>query len=130
MMIDITRPIRSGMAIYPGNPDVRIETLREAQDGKSALSEILIGSHTGTHIDAMMHIHPDGAGPEVYSLDQLVGRADVAEVSDALYVITAQDLPNTSQERLLIKTRNSKADIDIFDPEFTALDETAAQELI
>lgn len=130
MIIDITRPIHSGMAIYPGNPNVRIETLREAQDGKSALSQITVGSHTGTHVDAMMHIQINGAGPEAYSLDQFIGRADVIEVSDALSVITAQDLPAASQERLLIKTRNSKMDIDAFDPEFTALDERAAEELV
>ncbi len=130
MIIDITRPIHSGMAIYPGNPNVRIETLREAQDGKSALSQITVGSHTGTHIDAMLHIQPGSTGPEVYSFDQLIGKAEVIEIPDFTSTISAQDLPATSQERLLIKTRNSKMGIDAFDPEFTALDEGAAEELV
>lgn len=130
MIIDITRPIHSGMAIYPDNPTVRIETLRDAQGGKSALSEIALGSHTGTHIDAMLHILPGGTGPEAYGLDQLIGRAQVVEFPDATSTISAQDLLATSCERLLIKTRNSNTDVDVFDSEFVALDESAAKELV
>lgn len=130
MMIDITRPIHSGMAIYPGNPSVRIGTIREAKGDTSALSEISIGSHTGTHMDAMLHIASGGTGIEAYSLEQFIGDCDVIEVSSNLNVITAQDLPEPSRDRVLLKTKNSSLDIDVFDPEFIAIDESAAREIV
>ncbi len=129
-MIDITRPIHPDMAIYPGNPEVAIRPIREAQGTTSALSEISLGSHTGTHMDTLLHIDPAGSGPEAYGLERCIGPSEVVAVADSCAVITGSDLPTTSRERVLIKTKNSQKDIDVFDEDFAALDESAAEELI
>lgn len=129
MVIDISRPIHPAMGIYPGNPDVVFASYQKASADKSALTAITLGSHTGAHIDAPAHIHEGADGADSYSLDILVGPAEVVDVS-AGEVITAADLPETSQERVLIKTVNSQKDIDTFDPSFVALDESAAAELV
>lgn len=130
MLIDISRPIHAGMAIYPNNPSVSIRNIQKAIDGASALSEITIGSHTGTHIDALAHIDPMGSGVDAYSLDQLVGACDVIEVAYDVSVIHEVDLSQTTTPRVLIKTRNSSQNPDEFDPDFVALAEDAAQELM
>lgn len=129
-LVDITRPIHAKMAIYPGNPAVVFEQVQEARGPSSALTKITMGSHTGTHLDAPSHIDPQGKGTGMYDLDQLCGPCDVIDVRAATRVILAADLPATSAPRVLIKTANSDGDIDQFIPDFVALADTAAQELI
>lgn len=126
MLIDISRPIHAGMAIYPNNPGVSIRNIQKATDGASALSEIVMGSHTGTHIDALSHIDPMGSGVDAYSLDQLVGPCDVIDIADDISVIHEIDLSPTVTPRVLIKTRNSSMNLDEFYPDFVALAEDAA----
>lgn len=130
MLLDITRPIRPGMAIYPGNPAVAFEQAQQATTTSSSLTKITLGSHTGTHLDAPSHIDPQGKGTGMYDLNQLCGPCDVIDVRAATRVILAADLPATSAPRVLIKTANSDGDIDKFIPDFVALADTAAQELI
>lgn len=129
MMIDISRPIHSKMAVYPNNSGFSVKTIQKAGNGISALSEITLGSHTGTHIDALSHIDLLGWGTENYTLDQLIGSCDVLEISNNVLVVHADDIPSTTTPRVLFKTQNSAGNPDIFDPEFTALAEDAAQEL-
>lgn len=130
MMIDISRPIHSKMAVYPNNPVVSVVLTQEADKGMSGLSEITLGSHTGTHIDALSHIDPAGWGAERYTFDQLIGPCDVVEIPSDVFVIHAGDISPTTTSRVLFKTRNSTGNLDVFDPEFTALAEDAAEELV
>ncbi|MDA1168937.1 MAG: cyclase family protein [bacterium] len=130
MFIDISRPIHRDMAIYPENPSVRIDVVRDASATTSALSTISFGSHTGTHIDTSLHIDVSGTGAESYSLDQYIGDADVIEIDSAVANISADVIPETTAKRVLLKTKNSYGDIDVFDPDFAALMEDGAEELI
>lgn len=134
MLIDITRPIHPSMAIYPGNPQVAFEQTQVASATSSALTRVSLGSHAGTHLDAPSHIDPTGKGTAMYSLEQLCGPCEVIDVRAAARVILAADLPpppaGGSAPRVLIKTANSDGDIDEFVPDFVALADTAAQELI
>jgi arylformamidase len=127
MLYDISRPIHSGMAIYPNNPEVSIRRIQKVSPSASALSEIIMGSHTGTHIDALSHIQPNASGIEAYTLDQLVGMAQVIELTPEDRVIRARHLPTISEKRVLFKTQNSSTPPDVFDPNFTALAEDTAQ---
>ena len=135
--IDITRPIHPGMAVYPGNPVAIFEQVAAAGPDTSALTKLMLGSHTGTHIDAPSHIAAGAAGTAAYPLEQLIGPAQVIHVEARSRkqeaggsVITAQDLPTTTVPRVLIKTANSNGDPNTFDPDFVALDESAAEELV
>ncbi|MBI1833229.1 MAG: cyclase family protein [Candidatus Andersenbacteria bacterium] len=116
------------MAIYPGNPAVVLEEAATASNTSSALTRITLGSHTGTHIDGLSHITKGAAGTGSYALEPFIGEAQVIAVDAE--TITAAILPKTAVERVLIKTKNSAVDINTFDPDFVALDESAAQELV
>ncbi len=118
------------MAIYPGNPEVKFEQVAPASSSSSALTKITLGSHTGTHIDAPSHIELGGAGAGRYTLEGMNGPAEVIQILTAQRVIGAADLPSTKQPRVLIKTTNSDGNVDVFDPDFVALAEDAAEELV
>ncbi len=52
--IDVSVPLRSGMVHWPGDPPVEIERTLEMEHGDVAdVSKISMGSHTGTHTDAL-----------------------------------------------------------------------------
>src|SRR3989338_5034877 len=119
MLIDITRPIHPEMAIYPSNPLVTFRQVvaADAASGVSGLTEICLGSHTGTHMDAPGHIRFGEPGARVYDLDQLCGAAEVVEVglvAGGGSVIGREDLPPTVSERVLFKTKNSEGDVNVF----------------
>jgi arylformamidase len=129
-MIDITRAIHPGMAIYPHNPGVMFTQTQQASAGKNALTRIELGSHTGTHIDAPSHIHEGAPGAFAYTLGELCGPCEVIDVSRLDSAIGAADIPSTAAARLLFKTRNSSENPDRFSDDFVALDDSAAEELV
>ncbi|MBI4021857.1 MAG: cyclase family protein [Candidatus Andersenbacteria bacterium] len=129
-MIDITRTVHAGMAVYPGNPGVEVERVQRAGGGKNTLSRVALGTHTGTHIDAPAHVHDGEMGALAYPLEQLCGPAEVVDLSQLASVITATDIPPTRVARVLFKTRNSAGDPGVFDEDFVALDDSAASELV
>jgi len=108
---DVSVPIYPGMAVWPGDAKVVLESVRSQEEGSRAtVSNIHMGLHTGTHVDAPRHFIPGGRGVESLALDALVGPAWVAELG-AVGAITAQDLARAGMpeaaQRLLLKTPNS-----------------------
>jgi arylformamidase len=74
-IFDISVPIRTGMPVYPGDPEVRVEQVQELP----ALSRLELGSHSGTHVDAQSHFLPGRAGVDELPLDVLIGPCSVVE---------------------------------------------------
>ena len=130
MIIDITRPIMPGMAVYPGNPEVDFHVVQEAGGNASGLTKLSFGSHTGTHIDAPSHVMFGAKGVDVYSVEQMIGSCKVVDLRNVENVITGDDIPGDCGERTLFVTSNSDSTLDVFDDDFVALDESAATALV
>src|SRR5438874_13297100 len=91
-VVDVTVPIRDAMTVYRGNPPVRIRpAMTLSKDGVN-LSELCLGSHTGTHVDAPSHFIRGGAGADRLALDRFIGPAWVADLRRVKDGITADDL--------------------------------------
>lgn len=108
--IDITVPIRNGMPYWPDNPQPRIKRMMDVKRGDEAtVSTLVVGSHTGTHMDAPLHFIEGGQGLEDMPLTATIGEARVIEIADR-EMITVNELskyPIASGERVLFKTANS-----------------------
>ncbi len=129
MLIDISRPLHSAMAIYPGNPGVELLQIQQAGAGQSGLTAISLGSHTGTHIDALSHINAAASGIESFGLDQYIGDCEVVEIPSDVLVITSAHVPDSGSKRIIFKTANSSFPVEKFRSDFTALDESAAEKI-
>src|SRR4051812_48215144 len=90
---DISVPIASGGVVYPGNPDIRIESQQAiSKGGSSNVSALSFGSHTGTHVDAPKHFFDDGAGVDTLSLDTLMGPAVLICMDDSVMSVGVEEL--------------------------------------
>lgn len=131
-LIDVSVTISPSLPVWPGDPAPRIEPVTQVSAGAPFnLSQLCLGSHTGTHVDPPLHFLLGQRGVDGLSLDMLVGPAYVADFPAAA-VIHRSDLvvaaipPETL--RLLLRTRNSRGGRSkVFNPDYVALAVDAAQ---
>jgi arylformamidase len=133
-IFDISVPVVNGGAVYPGNPEIRIEPFSEVAKGASSnVSHISFGSHTGTHVDAPRHFFDAGSTVDRLPLDALIGPAQVIAVPDDVMSVTAGHLQQHALdgvERVLIRTRNSAFVTERkFHPDYTYLAPDGAEHL-
>jgi len=107
--IDISLPVYSGMVIWPGDSEVRVERVMKLENGDPFnLTQCSFTAHTGTHVDAPRHFLPQGAAVDALPLDAVLGPCRVVQIQDPEAVRPAE-LPTDLQpgERVLFKTNNS-----------------------
>jgi len=117
---DLTLPIQDGMSVWPGDPPVRVRRVASLEAGDEAsVSEVTLGSHTGTHVDAPAHLLRGGAPVDALELEHLIGVAVVAHVPGLEHItaatLEALRLPEGCR-RLLFRTHNS--DVNLLGPDF------------
>ena len=81
-MIDLSHPIATGMTVYPGDPEVRVEPALTVEADGVAVARLDFGSHTGTHVDAPAHTIAGGRTIDRFALDELCGEALILDVAD------------------------------------------------
>ena len=67
---DLSHLIENGMMYFPGDPEPRIAPADATPPWR--VSQLHIGTHTGTHIDAASHFVPHGKSIAQYSLDRFL----------------------------------------------------------
>jgi arylformamidase len=108
--IDVTIPLRTGMARWPGDPGVRIERRLNIDRGDADnLSAISMSAHTGTHMDAPLHFLKSGKAMDEMPLSAVMGPARVIEIADPESIKPGELLRHKIRrgERILFKTLNS-----------------------
>ena len=133
--IDISVPLRNAMVHWPGDPEVQIKRVQDVDNGDShTLSQISMGSHTGTHMDAPLHFIKKGTSIDRLPLETTIGRARVIEIQDT-ESIKPQELSGHGirrAERILFKTRNSSRvwRTNVFTENFVFISNEAARFLV
>jgi arylformamidase len=126
---DISQTLCPGVASWPGDPEFRHRRTKRIREGESAnVSAVDMCVHTGTHVDAPLHL--DDAGYDIAGapLDRFIGPARVLVVP-AVESIRASDLSGlawTNVQRVLFKTRSSSLPDHLFDEKFVYLEKDAA----
>lgn len=129
---DISMMIEEGMQVYKNKPEKKpaIETMQDFTTATAFESKLSMNVHTGTHLDAPLHMIEGGKTIETIPLEHLVGPARVLDLTAVEDGITRADLePFGIQpgEWLLFKTRNSYS--EEFDFEFVYLKQDGAEYL-
>ena len=125
------------MLHYAGNPPIHLTRVSSISGGDPAnVTEIDMGAHSATHVDAPVHFLVDGAGVETLPLEALIGTAVVVDATSVehsldLDALRGLELPPQGTERLLFKTRNSRLwSQDEFTRDFVRLDGAGAAYLL
>lgn len=111
--IDVSLPISPGLLTWPGNPPVELLPNQRIAAGDGAnVSELHLGTHSGTHVDPPVHFVEGAAGIDHVPIDVLMGPCWVADATDRGGALGADDLDAlqvpAGTERLLLRTDNSE----------------------
>ncbi len=83
-IIDLTYLINENMITYPSpwHPKVSVERLGKIEEVGRNTRKIILGTHTGTHIDAPLHFIKNGNSIEKIPLDKIVGDVTIVDFSN------------------------------------------------
>ncbi|MGC5324611.1 cyclase family protein [Brevibacillus sp. SYSU BS000544] len=126
---DVTGSIFEGMTVYKNKPEKQPK-LKSVSNGYVTETRIDLDVHTGTHIDAPLHMVTDGAAFETIPLESLVGKCKVLDLTEVEDRITKVDLEKHAIQKgdfILCKTKNSFE--SQFNFEFIFLSEDGAEYL-
>lgn len=108
--IDVSMPLFTGTAAWPGDPKVKLGRVHDVQKGAPCtLSMVTLCAHSGTHMDAPSHFIGGAATMDDLPFEAAMGRARVIEIEDP-ESIKPEELARwhiRRGERLLFKTANS-----------------------
>jgi arylformamidase len=133
-LLDVSVPLTAGMPAYPGNPEFELQPVKRLADGGSSnVSRLVMGTHTGTHVDAPRHFFDAGIGVDAMPLDLLLGRSRVVEVTKRGGIGPDELAAAGLREdlRVLLKTSNSALwNSTGFHEDYTHLTEPGARYLV
>lgn len=121
---DVTGAIFEGMAVYKDAAEKQPKFNQET-DGYVTETRLELDVHTGTHIDAPLHMLPGGETFESIPLERLVGECKVVDLTKVTGGISRADLEGFELDKgdfVLLKTQNSFDDYFNFDFVYLAQD--------
>jgi len=134
--IDLSLTLKSNMVHWPTDPPFSIERVRDMDKGDIVnLSKIMMGAHSGTHVDAPVHFIKGAKGVDRLLFDSLIGTARIIGIADA-DTIKEKELAGSGikkGERILLRTRNSLNKLlhkNTFTEDFVYMEKDAAEFLV
>ena len=135
-MFDISMTIRKDMLVYKGKDEIRprLTTVRDFSQGDAHESELQMNVHTGTHVDAPLHMLEDGENANLFFAENPFYKSKLLDLTEVDEKITAADLKEYDIEKnsfIILKTKNSQPGFLEKTPEkFIYLAESGAEYLI
>lgn len=79
-LIDLTHPMRDGQPGFPGDPVLKTEPHHTIEKNRCNVTRLEMGSHQGTHLDALHHFIPGGKKIDEMPLDWFFGPASLLRI--------------------------------------------------
>ncbi len=129
---DVSMPVSTNMTVYKNKESKKPEfqIIRDFTDGNIRETRVCLDVHSGTHIDAPLHVFQGGSGIESYRLEDMIAPCRVLDFTHIDDRITCNDLKEAYFEKgefVFLKTKNSYH--QGFDFNFVFLDESGAEYL-
>jgi kynurenine formamidase len=80
-IVDLSMPITAQTPIYPGDPKPHITPAATFAQNGYHVSRLVLGSHSGTHVDAPFHFRQDGLRIDEVPLTYFLGKGIVIDVT-------------------------------------------------
>ena len=129
---DISMEISYEMPVYKGRTEKRPIFKRDSdfKSGSVYETRLDMNLHTGTHVDAPLHIIEGGKNLESIDLDKVITKCRVIDLTYATEKVSKAHLVLKEIQKgdfILLKTRNSTE--NILEKDFIYLDESGAEYL-
>ena len=79
-IIDITKELLS-CPVYEGDPIPRKRRVSDVESGGYMLTELTLGSHSGTHVDAPCHFIEGGEDISQVKIEKCIGKCAVCRTA-------------------------------------------------
>ncbi len=137
-IIDLSGQIYEGMSVYPGDPGVTLMKLADFPSDECRVTELKMGSHTGTHVDTPAHFLPNGKSLTEMPLAQYVGEAVCVKASlrfdlsrPVIFLSSEERNRIRRQDRVIISTGWEKnAGSDAYFQDFPVFSNELLEDLI
>jgi arylformamidase len=110
-LYDVSIPIEPGMPQWPGDDPVAERPLSRTPHEVANVTQLVLTTHTGTHVDPPRHFVHDGATIDEVPLERWVGPCWVADLTGSGPEVEVAELEGAGipdgVERLILKTTNS-----------------------
>lgn len=130
---DISVTLSERLPAFPGDPAIELDRTSDVSN-PFHLTQLHLGTHSGTHIDAPAHLLRGGSTVDAIALSTLVGPCRVVDLRDRTQSISADDLKGLNLagiHRLLLRTSNSELwKRTGFDQSYLGLTPAAAAHLV
>jgi arylformamidase len=132
-IIDISRPVRTGTPVWPGDAPCCVRWTMLRSEGSSVnVAELSMSAHTGTHADGPFHVSDAGVRIGAAPLEAYAGPARVVDARGCAMIdgdLLLRALgPGGWPPRVLFNT-GAWTDPDVFPTEFAAIAPGAAMML-
>ena len=107
-LYDLTQPLFAGMPVYPGDPPVSAERVCSHEADGYQVTQICLGSHSGTHMDAPRHFFAAGATLDQFPVDRFVGPGVLVDCTEAPETALAASPPPIGAQLLKEKLHPHK----------------------
>lgn len=129
---DISTTISENMNVYKNKVDKKpkLINISNFKNSEAYETDIKLNLHTGTHIDAPLHMIKNGNTIDNYDLDKFITKCKVLDLTNVENFIDKKDLVNKNIDKndfLLFKTKNSLS--NEFNFNFIYLNESGASYL-
>ena len=97
---DLTQTISRDMPVYPGDPKPEFQSIATIEKDSYNVTRIIIGSHTGTHVDAQRHFISSGNSVDIEPLSKFIGECITLDLSKSHKIgegVTYSDLEGYSK---------------------------------
>lgn len=127
-VIDISIPLQEGMITYPNNPPF---SKKQQSTAHSIISEITMGSHTGTHYDFPSHASASNKASDAFKINIFFQECQVLDLTECDAKIEIEDLKKKTITKrvVLMKTKNSQRGFKAFYSDYVYLSDAAAEYL-
>jgi arylformamidase len=78
--VDLSHPMRNGQPSFPGDPVLNLAAHSTIENQRCNVTQISMGSHQGTHLDAQFHFVRDGRRIDEMPLDWFYGPATLLRI--------------------------------------------------
>jgi arylformamidase len=132
-VFDISRTLCEGMPVWPGDPQFHRRRIAQMRDrAPSNVSAFDMGVHTGTHVDAPLHL--DELGRDIAHMPMLhfLGPARIFSlpVKECIRATDISSLDWSGVKRVLFKTQHCDLPESLFEKNFIYFQGDAAEFLV